>query len=94
MGYESAERRKANVLKMMCLRSFVGVPQMDRVMNEEVNREAEIEMKLVSRTDQRVFRGFGHMERINDNCIARKVFIEEVSGWWVWDKLRDRWYKL
>ena len=33
-GMRSAERRKVNVLEMKCLRSFVGVSRIDRVMNE------------------------------------------------------------
>ena len=32
----SAVRTKVNVLQMKCLRSSVGVSQMDRVRNEEV----------------------------------------------------------
>ena len=44
-GMRSAERRKANVLDMKCLRSLVGVSQMDRVRNEEVRRRAGIETK-------------------------------------------------
>ena len=40
-GMRSAERRKVNVLKMKCLRSLVGVSQMDRVRNEEVIGELE-----------------------------------------------------
>ena len=43
-----------NVLEMKCLRSLVGVSQMDRVRNEEVRRRAGIERKLTSRADQRV----------------------------------------
>ena len=36
----SAERRKVNVLEMMCLGSLVGVSRMDRVRNEEVRKRA------------------------------------------------------
>ena len=36
----SAERRKVNVLEIKCLRSLVGVSQMDRVRNEEGRRRA------------------------------------------------------
>ena len=39
----SDERRKVNVLEMKCLRSLVGVSQMDRVGNEEVRSRAVIE---------------------------------------------------
>ena len=35
----SAERRKVNILEMKCLRSVVGVSQMDRVRHEEVRIE-------------------------------------------------------
>ena len=34
---------------------------MDRVINEEVHRRAEIDRELVSRVDQRVLRWFGHV---------------------------------
>ena len=42
-GMRSAERRKVNVLETKCLRSLVGVSQMDRVRNEDVRRRAGIE---------------------------------------------------
>ena len=61
-GMRSAERRKVNVLEMKCLRSLVGVSQMDRVRNEEVRRRAEIEREFTSRADQRVLRWFGHVK--------------------------------
>ena len=80
----SAERRKVNVLEMKCLRSLVGVPRMDRVRNEEVCRRAGIERELVSRADhQRVLIWFGHVERMDDYRMARRVLMAEVSGGWV-----------
>ena len=78
-GMRSDERRKVNVLKMKCLRSLVGVSRMDRVRNEEVRRRAEIEMELVSRADQRVLRWIGHVERLDDYRMARRVLMAEVS---------------
>ena len=79
-GMRSAERKKVNVLEMKCLRSLVRVSRMDRVRNEEVHRRAGKEKKLVSRADQRVFRWFGHVERMDDYCMARKVLMAKVSG--------------
>ena len=46
-----AEIRKVNVLETKCLRSLVGVLQMDRVTNEKVRRSAGIELELASRAD-------------------------------------------
>ena len=79
-GMRSAERRKVNVLEMKCLRCFFGVSRMNRVRNEEVGRRAGIEMELASRADQRVWRCFGHLERMVEYRMARKVLTAKVSG--------------
>ena len=80
-GMRSAERRKVNVLEMKCLRSLVGVSRMDRVRNEEVRRRAGIEMELASRADQRVLGWFGHVERMDEYRMARRVLMAKS----VWD---------
>ena len=69
-----------NVFEMKCLRSLVGVSRMDRVGNEEVRRRAGIERELVSRADKRVLRWFGHVERMDENRMARRVLMAKVSG--------------
>ena len=46
---------------------------MDRVRNEEVHRTG-IERELASRADQRVLRWFGHVERMDEYRMARRVF--------------------
>ena len=53
---------------------------MDRVRNEEVRRRAGIEMEFASRADQRVLRWFGHVERMYDYRMARRVFLAESVG--------------
>ena len=56
------------------------VSRMDRVRNEEVCRRAGIEMELAIRADQRVLRWFGHVERMDEYRMARRVLMAEVSG--------------
>ena len=56
---------------------------MDRVRNEEVHTRAGIERELASRADQRVLRWFGHLERMDEYRIDRRVLMAEVSGGWV-----------
>ena len=53
---------------------------MGRVRNEGVRRRAGIENELASRTDQRVLRWFGRVERMDDYLMARRVLTTEVSG--------------
>ena len=52
---------------------------MDRVRIEEVRRRAGIERELASRADQRVLRWFGHVERVDEYRMARRVLMAEVS---------------
>ena len=45
-----------------------------------LHRRAAIEMELASRADQRVLRLFGHVERMVDYRMARRMLMAEVSG--------------
>ena len=45
-----------------------------------MRRRAGIEMELASRADQRVLRWFGHVERMDNYRMARRVLMAEVSG--------------
>ena len=42
--------------------------------------ELIIERELASRADQRVLRWFGHVERMDECHMARRVLMAEVSG--------------
>ena len=53
---------------------------MDRVRNEEVRRRAGIERELASRAVQRVLKWFGHVKRMDEYRVARRVWMAEVSG--------------
>ena len=63
---------------------------MDRVRNEEVCRRAGIE-ELTSTADQRVLRWFGHVDRMVEYRMARRVFMAEVSGGRVRSRQRLGW---
>ena len=63
---------------------------MDRVSNEEVCKRAGIERELTSRVDWKVLRWFGHMERMDENCMTRWVLMVDVSGGRVLGRLRLR----
>ena len=77
-GMRSAGRMIMVVLEINCLISLLEVSRMDEDRNEEVRRRAGIEIELASRTDQRVLRWFGHVERMDRYRMARRVLITEV----------------
>ena len=53
---------------------------MDRARNEEVRRRAGVERELASMADQRVLRWFGHVERMDEYRMTRRVLTAEVRG--------------
>ena len=69
-----------NAHEVKCLKSVVGVLRMDRVRNEEARRRAGIDRELASRADWRVLRWFGHVERMGEYRMARRVLMAEVEG--------------
>ena len=53
--------------------------------------ELGIERELASRADQRVSRWFGHVERMDEYRMARRVLMAEVSGGRVQGRPRLGW---
>ena len=53
---------------------------MDSYRNEEVRRRAGIERELARRANLRVLRWFGHVERMDEYHMAKKVLMAGVSG--------------
>ena len=56
-----------------------------------MRRKAGIERELVSRADQRVLRWSGHVERMDDYRMGRRVLMAEVSGGRVRGRQRLGW---
>ena len=53
---------------------------MDRVRYAKMHRRTGIDRELASRVNQRVLGWFGHMKRIVEYHMARRVLMVEVSG--------------
>ena len=64
---------------------------MDRFRNEEVRSRAGIARELASRADQRVLRWFGHVKRMDEYRMARRVLMAKVSGGRVQGRPRLGW---
>ena len=64
---------------------------MDRDRNEEVRRRSGIERELASRADQRVLKWFGHVEKMDEYRMARRLLMAEVSGGRVRGRQRLGW---
>ena len=79
-GMKERERRKLNVFEMRCLRSMCGVSRLDRLRNEEVRERTGVRKELADRVDTNVLRWFGHVERMDDERLLKKVVNARVDG--------------
>ncbi len=64
---------------------------MDRVRNEEVRRRTGVVKELTERAQQGVLRWFGHVERIEEERLVKKVTRSDVRGVRPRGKPRMRW---
>ena len=72
------ERQKLNVFEMKCLRSMTGVSRLDRVRNEVAR--AGVRRELAAMADMNVLRWFGHVERMDNERMLKKVMNAKVDG--------------
>lgn len=79
-GLRMNERRRLNVLEMKCLRGMLGVTRRDRIRNEEIRRRVGVNMTLPQRVDRKVLGWFGHVERMGDDRLVKKVLRADVWG--------------
>ena len=79
-GMRVGERQKLNVFEMRCLRSMAGVSRVDRVRNEVVRQRTGVGIELATRVDMNVLRWFGHVERMENDRLLRRVINARVNG--------------
>lgn len=75
-----AERKRLNVVEMKCLRSMCGVTRYDRVRNEEVRRRTGVVQELSVRAEKKVLNWFGHMERMDEERMVKRIVGSNVEG--------------
>ena len=66
--------------EMKCLRSMTGVSRLDRVRNEVVRARTGVRRELAARVDMNVLRWFGHVERMDNEQLLKKVMNAKVDG--------------
>ena len=65
---------------MKCLRSMTGVSRLDRLRNEVVRPRIGVRRGLAAKVDMNVLRWFGHLERMDNERLLKKVMNAKVNG--------------
>ena len=79
-GMKVTERQKLNVFEMKGLKSMTGVSRLDRVRNEVVRARTGVRRELAARVDVNVLRWFGHVERMDNERLLKKLTGEVLEG--------------
>ena len=79
-GLKTADRNRLDVMEMKCLRNMCGVTIWDRQRNDDIRTRTGVKLKLSTRAEQKSLNWFGHMERMKDERMAKRVMESEVEG--------------
>ena len=73
------ERKRMEAVEKNCLRNICGRKRIARVPNVEIRRSGK-NVSVSQRIDQGVLRWFGHVERMGDERMAKRVYESGVRG--------------
>ena len=79
-GMKTADKKRLDVMEMRCLRSMCGVTRWDRLRNEEIRRRSGVLLELSKRAEQRGLRWFGHVERMDEGRMVKRITGSGVRG--------------
>ena len=74
------DKNRMEAVEMNCLRNICGLRRIDRVPNVEIRRMCGKNVSVSQRMDQGVLRWFGHVERMGNERLVKKVYDSEVRG--------------
>ena len=74
------DRKRMEAVEMNCLRNICGIRRIDRVPNVEIRRMCNRSGSVSQRMDQGVLRWFGHVERMGNERLVKRVYESEVRG--------------
>ena len=62
------------------LRELLGIRRMDGILNAWIRELCGVKKSLDERIDESVLRRFEHVDRMERDSIAKRVYVEEVAG--------------
>ena len=78
-------------MRMDNLRELLGITRMDRVPNTVIRELCGVKKCLDERIDQGTLRWFGHVERMERDRSAKRVYAGKCAGSRSLDRQRKRW---
>ena len=73
------------------LRGLLGIRRMDRVPNARIRELCGVRKGVDGRIDEGVLRWFDHVERMDRDRIAKRIYVGEFTGNRPVGRQRERW---
>ena len=91
MIWREKDRSRIRVVQMDNLRGVLGIRKMDKVSNARIRQLCGVAKAVDKKIDEDVLRWFSHMERMENDRTAKRVYIGECFGSRSVDRPRKRW---
>ena len=74
------DRKRLEAVEMNCLRDVCGVRRVERVSNAEIRRRCGKNRGVNQKIDQGILRWFGHVERMGNERMVKRMYESQVRG--------------
>src|SRR5678815_1751450 len=80
MVWKKGYRSKVQCVQMDNLRGVLGVKRIDKIRNEGIRELCGVKKGVDERMNESTLRWFGHMERMNDSRLVKRMYSGECVG--------------
>ena len=80
MIWKEMEKSRIRAVQMDNLRGLLGIRRMDKVLNAWKRKLCRVTKGVDKKTDEAVLQLFGHVERMENDRIAKRIYIGECGG--------------
>ena len=80
MIWKEKERYMIWAMQMDNLRGLLGIRRMDKVQNARIRRLCGVTKGVNQKIDEGILRWFGYVKRIENDRIAKKVYVGKCAG--------------
>ncbi|KAI5637059.1 acetyl-CoA carboxylase, central region domain-containing protein [Phthorimaea operculella] len=78
--WQKKHESRINAVEMRALRSMIGVKLSDRIRNSVIRERCGLKEDIVTGIEKGMLRWFGHVERMNEIRLTKKVYMASVDG--------------
>ena len=78
--WQRKNESRINAVEMRSLRSMYGVSLSERIPNDVIRNRCELKDSIVTRVERGMLRWFGHLERMDERRLTKKIYCAKVDG--------------